>query len=304
MQTLKKVMNIFGIIAASILSVFLVITLVATPVISASSSFFQARNIRKVLTSIDYSKLVTSEMGIDSTEGIPALGNSLVEQLMDTEMMEEVIEMCINNVFDVMEGKSEKDGLTTEDIQAVSEKHLDELEGILKGYLGDTLSLPDETLKKMARQIAKEYSGLIAQILPSTEELGFNSDVINLISNLRNGTYFWITFVMAVVLTILVMLCQVMKFKGFMWISIGYYVAAVSSFILSFVIKAFDVSLLIGDVSIGVSIAQAMNGIIATEMLKGAGIMALLGIIFTVVFVVGRKMFRNKNAALQGEGDL
>lgn len=301
MKAFKTIMNVLGIIVASILSIVLIVVLNTTLVVSAATSFFEGKNIHKLLSNVDYSQIITSEMGTIEDGEIPAIGNDLINQLMETEMMKEIIEMCVNNVFEVMEGTSEKDGLTADEVFTVAEKHLDELSEILKLYIGDTIPLTEETLKEMALSIAKEYSVVIAEMMPTAEDLGLDAEVLNIIMNLRNGTYFWIVFGVAAGLTLVVMLCQVMRFKGFMWIGVDYLVAAVISLIASVLVKTFNISALLGDSSIGVSILSAMTGIISAEMMKGTGILAILGVIFIVVFILGRKLLKKKNVVAEAE---
>ena len=300
MKSDKKIINILGIITAAVLSIILVILLVALPMVSAATSFFKAKNIHKVIADIDYSQIITSEMGVGEGE-IPALGNDLMNELMKTEMMKEIVEIYVDNIFEVMEGESEDTGFTADEIMAIANRHIDELAEILKAYIGTSIPLTDKTLKEMTRLVAKEYSATIAEMIPTAEDLGLDSEVLNIIMKLRNGTYFGIVLGVAIGLTLAVMLCQVMKFKGFMWIGIDYLLAAVLSLTASFIVKGLDLTTLLGDGSIGVKFLSSMTGFALTEMQKGAGILALLGIIFVGVFVFGRKFLKKKNIVVQSK---
>lgn len=301
MEKSKKVINILEIIAAGILSFLLVITLVATPAVTTASSFFKTKNLQKVLTSIDYSQLITSKMGLEKLDGISSLGNGLVERLMETEMMEEIIEIYVDNAFAYMDGKSEKESLTATEIQNVAEKHIDELVDILNDYLGDRLNLSENIVEEMARLVAKEYSNLAADIIPSVKELGLTSKVTGLITNLRNGTYSFVVLGAAAILTILIMLCRIKGLKGFMWIGIDYFAAAAGSLIFFFIVRGLDASALVGDSAIGISIVSAMKDIVVQGILIGAGILALLGAIFIAVFLVEKKLFKKKSVVIQSE---
>lgn len=300
MKIFKKVMNVIGIIMASLLSILLVIGLMAVPVVSAVSSFFKTENIQKILADIDYTQLIAEEINLDS-EDFPELGADVINQLMETEMVEEIIATCVDNIFAILEGEEAKDGLTAEDIQAIAEKHLDELVVILKGYIGDSLPLSDETFTEMARLLVKDFSGIIAEQIPTPEDLGLNAEVISLITNLRNGTYTIMILAVAAVFTVAVLLCQVMRFKGFMWLGVDYCVAAVGSLVLSFVVKTMDLSSLLGDVAFADAILPPIVEIISKELLKGAGILAIIGIVFIIVFVVGRVILKKKAISVQVE---
>ena len=166
MEAFKKVMNVFGIIAAGILSIFLVVSLVAVPVISAATSFFEARNIKKVLSGIDYSQMIMGEMSSGESAELTIAGNELMQQLMDTEMMEDIIQLCVDNVFAVMDGESGVEKFTAVDIQMIGEEHLDELAEILKQYvkIDINVNLSYEFYRNTARNIMAEYAVQIAQI--------------------------------------------------------------------------------------------------------------------------------------------
>lgn len=303
MDTFKKVMNVFGIIAASILSIFLVVSLVAVPVISAATSFFEARNIQKVLAGIDYSQMIMGEMSSGESAEISIAGNELMQQLMDTEMMEDIIQLCVDNVFAVMDGENGVEKFTAVDIQMIGEEHLDELAEILKQYvkIDNNVNLSDEFYRNTARNIMAEYAVQIAQMVPTAEDLGLSKELMSTISNLRNGTYFWIVFGVAAGLSVLILLCQVMRFKSCMWLGIDYLVAAVGALIMSFVVKILDFGFIFGGGTIGSVIMKAITGVIASEMMKGAAILALIGVVFIAIFIVGRILLKKKRTTTQVE---
>ncbi len=295
MKVFKIIMNILGIIAASFLSILLVIVLMATPLVSAVSAFFEGENVHKILSSVDYAKIIEAEMGETEFSGETELETEIINDLMESEMMKDVVELCVDNIFEVVDGVSADSKVTADDITGIANEHMDELKKIVKDNIGSDIPLTDETLEEMTKAAVKEYSVEIAEMMPTAEDIGLNQDVLNVISNLRNGTYFWIVFAVAAGQTLLVMLCQVMRFKGFMWIGVDYLVAAIGTVILAFTIKVTDFATLLGEKLIGNSILSTVTGIISGEMLKGAGILAICGIIFIVIFVVGRKLLKKKN---------
>lgn len=282
MKAFKIIMNILGIIAASFLSIFLIASLVAIPVVSAGSSFFSGKNVYKLLVGLDYTDIVDS--GLDNEEG------TFINQVMDTDMAQEIIEMCADNIFSVMEGN--ENTVTEEDIKEVFMNHKDEFQDILKSYADDSIPLTEEILEEMTKEAMDEYAIVVANMMPTPEDIGIDSETLNFISNLRNGTYFWIVFAMAATLTVLVMLCQVMRFKGFMWIGVDYVLAALFSLVLSFWVKVIDLGRLIGEFGAEADLLATISDIISAEMLKVSGIMGVLGIVFIVVFIVGRKLMK------------
>ena len=282
MKAFKIIMNILGIIAASFLSIFLIASLVTIPVVSAGSSFFSGKNVYKLLVGLDYTDIV--ESGMNNEEG------TFLNKVMDTDMAQEIIEMCADNIFSVMEGN--ENAITEEDIKEVFLNHKDEFQDILKSYADDSIPLTEEILEEMTKEAMDEYAVVVADMMPTPDDIGIDSETLNFISNLRSGTYFWIVFAVAAALTVLVMLCQVMRFKGFMWIGIDYVLAALFSLVLSFWVKVIDLGRLLGEVGLGADLLATITDILSAEMLKVSGIMGALGIVFIVVFIVGRKLMK------------
>lgn len=290
MKVFKIIMNILGIIGASFLSILLVIALNVTPMVSAASSFLQGESIYKIISSVDYSEIISSEMELDGE----SLEGKIANELMKSEMMEELVNLCTDNIFETIDSNGESDPITPDDIEDIAKDHEDELKKIIKEHIGNDIPLTEDVLDEMTDSLIEEYSVELAETLPTAEDLGLSPDVLNIIMNLRNNTYFWIAFGIAAGLTLLVMLCQVMRFKGFMWIGVDYLVAAVFTLISSFVIKALDLCAIMDLDAAAAPVMETVTGIISSEMLKGAAIEAGLGIVFIVVFIVGRKILKKK----------
>ena len=288
MKVFKIIMNILGIIGASFLSILLVIALNVTPVVSAASSFLQGENIYKMIASLDYSEIISSEMEIDGE----SLEGKIANELMKSEMMEELVNLCTDNIFETIDNNGENDPITPDDIEDIAKDHEDELKKIIKEHIGNDIPLTEDVLDEMTDSLIEEYSVELAETLPTAEDLGLSPDVLNIIMNLRNNTYFWIAFGIAAGLTLLVMLCQVMRFKGFMWIGVDYLLAAVFTLISSFGIKVLDLCAIMEVDRTAEPVMETVKGIISSGMLKGAAIEAGLGVVFIVVFIVGRKLWK------------
>lgn len=81
------------------------------------------------------------------------------------------------NILGVIKGGSGKDGISADEIMEVANKHIDELAEILKAYIGNTIPLTDEILEEMTRLVVKEYSVMVADMIPTAEDLGLDSEV-------------------------------------------------------------------------------------------------------------------------------
>jgi len=289
MKAFKIIMNIFGIIGASILSVLLVIALTAMPIVSAATSFIQGENIHKIISSVDFSEIIASEMDLGGSG--QSVEGEMINQLMQSEMMEELVDLCVENIFESVD-KNQVSVISPGDIEDIAKDHEDEIKDLIKEYVGDSIPLTEEVLDEMSDSLIQEYSVEIAEMLPTVEDLGLDKEILNVIMNLKNGTYFWIVFSIVAALTLIVMLCQVMRFKGFMWIGVDYLVASVFTLISFFAIKVIDLRTMFDlDISVS-SVLDTIIGIISSEMLKCTGVIAGLGVVYIIIFIVGRKMWK------------
>ncbi len=304
MKAFKTIMNVLGIIAASLLSPILIAMLVVTPVMSAATSFLSAKNIQTVISSVNFSELISGEMASMESEEIPEIGAGMMDTLMETDMMEDIIELCVDNIFATVDGETRDSEYITNQVKVIMTDNIDEIEAIIEDYMGESFSqylgdgfeVPENVVNDMAEALVDEYAVTVAEMLPSAEDLGFDAQTLEIISNLRSGTYFWIVFGVAAGLTVLVLLCQVMRFKGFMWLGVDYLVAAVLTLVASVGVKAFNISYLIADVSLGSSLIDTIITMISTKLMIGSGILAAGGIVFIVIFVVGRKCLKKRKA--------
>ena len=295
MNVFKKLMNVLGIIAASVFSILLVIILIMMPVLSSIGVFFEGENIHKLISDIDFAKVIESEMGTIELSGETDKEAQIIDDLMESEMMKDVATLCVEHLLEEVDNAGEVRIVTAEDISDIANEHMDELQQIVKKNLGEDIPLTEEVLDEMTNSLVKEYSAEVANMIPTVEDIGLDKETLNVLNNFKSGTYFWMMFGVAAVLTIIVMLCQVMRFKGFMWIGVDYLVSAIGSLVLAFLLKSgnFISKVMIGEM--GTSILESSAEIIYSGMLKGSAILAGCGIIFIVIFVVGRKFIKKEN---------
>ena len=294
MKIFKKLMNVLGIIAAAILSILLIITLIMTFTLSSVEGFFEGENIHKILADVDFTTLIENEMGTIELSGGTEKEAQIIEDLMDSEMMDEVVTLCIDHIFEEIENTNNVNPITAQHISDIAYDHMDELQKIVKSNLGEEIPLTKEILDEMTESLIEEYSVKVADMIPTVEDFGLDKETLQIINNLKNGTYFMIALGGAVILTIVVMLCQVMRFKGFMWIGVDYLVSAIGSLVLAIILKSGNLvsHVMIGEM--GASVLESSAEIICDGLLKGSLILAGLGIIFIIVFAVGRTVIKKK----------
>ncbi len=287
MNVFKKIMNVLGILMAAIVSMILAIVLVATPVVSGAASFFKADNLTKIVRSIDFEELLFGDGALEQQLGEYGF---LLEAFSETNVMEEVVELYINDVMSALNGSGEKQ-LTADAVQELLIGHMDDIMPVVKAKLGDAAAfLPEEEIKKSVVNYLDTYGDSIIGMIPSIEDLGLSEEVLVGVRLLGEGKIVTLMLITAIGLSILVLLLRWVRLKGFLWLGVTYLLSAVVVGLASFGIG--------GAVAVLVSVAGPMAelaaepilAVLSAYMFKGAGIYAGLAVLFIIIFTVGRKL--------------
>ena len=303
MKVLKGIANVFGILLALVLSLVLFVMLITTPLASAAGSFMQTETLKKVVKNIDYAELFTDmEMVGDMSE--TGLDPEMIATLMESGMVEDIVELYADGVFDMLEGKTDEIALSAETVNGILQKYLDDIVPIVKTMIPAEYPVPDEMIRSMTSEMLKEYSVEITGMLPTAEDLGINREIVMAVNMLRDGTVLMGIIGVVGVLSILILLCRFVRFKGFMWLGVVYMIGGVISFLAS-MSMGDAVKSVVAAAEPGLeAVITPITGIIAAEMMKGAGVLAGLAALFIIVFVVGRKIMRRRNEMLQTQTEM
>lgn len=287
MNILKSICNFFGSIAAFFLSIILIAVLLIIPIVSGVTSFSQIDNLKKVVSQINFSEWEVLEKGSDS---------EMITAVVKTDMLAEIIELYIEDIFLTLEESAEERNLTPEAIKTLANEHMDELIPIAKEMMAKELSLTaggiaikDEDIAKMIQQVLDEEAETLIEAFPTVEDLGINDDVVLGLKYLREGVILRVVIGIAAVLSLLILLFRCIKWKGFMWLGVVYLIATGMT-----IIEAVGISK--GASSVTAEVVPESEGLLepifttfAAEMYKVSGTMALFAVAFIVVYALGKK---------------
>jgi len=285
MNVLKVIFNIFGILAASLLSLILFATLFTTPIISTAASFLNSDTLYKIVKTIDYIQFIPKTDNPQQNQ----LQAEIINELIDTKFVEDIITMYTDNLFHALEENNTDVALTAADISAVANKHFDELLPIFKARIGIDLPLSDSEIQQYAKQYIDELAPEIASMFPTLSDLNIEPSVLTALHNLYSGIVVKSFLFVIGILSFLVLLCRFPRFKGFMWLGITYLCAAAFLFLLTFTVKTTGISLFTELIPISSIIVKPFFAALTAEVFKGAGIIFALAAGFIFIFIFGRK---------------
>ena len=298
MKIIKAIFNVLGIFLATLFSIILIVMLIVTPTVSAVSSFLRADTLHNVVKNIDANELLRNFGGDRLPTEINGMDvSSIIDELLKSEMVEDILSIYIENIFSTIEGSNSASGPTAETIEGILNKHIDSLLPMVKAQIGTEVPLTDENIKMMAKTMIKSLVPNFMTMLPTLEDLGLDPTTIRILQNLYNGNYFKYMLFASGLVSLLILLLRFPRFKGFMWLGVVYLLSAILVFMISLLTKTSDVlNTIAGDMSEIEFILTPLLVTLAQELSKGAGIIAILGIVCILIFAIGRKLTPKQSA--------
>ncbi|MBQ7776175.1 MAG: hypothetical protein IJ379_09660 [Lachnospiraceae bacterium] len=300
MKVVKIILNLLGIFVAILLSLLLSAMLLVTPVVSAVTTFFNADNLHKIADQLQVSDLVRSYAGTALKNAqVGGIDTATVNTLLETELVDDIIALYIDGFFTAIEGDSSQADINKEAIKTIVTKHSDELLPTIESYLGTDLPLTEENLQLVMKPMMDSVITNITSMLPSFEDLGLDFTIISVLRKLHKGTYLIYTLCATAVLSLFILLLRFPRFKGFMWLGVVYLLSALLLLLPASLTRVSDMVIPpIEDIPTLQFITTPLLATLSTEFFKTSGVAALLGVVFILVFVFGRKHLRQRKTTL------
>lgn len=300
MKTFKAVMYDIGIIAATVVSMLLMISLVANTVLSCSTSFLKTDNVEEVIESVDYSEFIMAEIDKSTDGNIQGLDDEVIEEILKTDMVDEIMELCVDNIFAEFEETDSKDELSVKEIKRIGNKYSDEIEDLLKEHYEKSSTMSDEKIENIVDNLIDTYAETIVEMAPTVETLGLTQEDIDTVVSVQNGTYFWISCGVTAVLTLIIFLILLSKFKGLLWLGIDYFLVATGTLVTSFFVDDLTNMLSEGTVLNKIDISSVIDSI-SGNMIISSVVMYVLSVAFIALFIVTKVIKKKKMAKKQNQ---
>ena len=292
MDVLKKVFNVFGIILCVIFSIPLICSLVVAPVLSGACDFVQTENLKKIVNEIDMEAIAMDSLGAGSAEEA-----EMMDILFKEGIMDEILDLYVEDVISALDKAPAAKKLTGDAVMAIFEKHMDTFVEMTKAQLDEaTLQLvTDEDIADMLRESFKESAQGMADSMPSISELGITEEAVEVMTVLRDGLVSTVGIVTVVALAIVILLCQVPRFKSFMWLGVDFFIGGGLTLVIATSLQAI-MKIAMASIPFGNEIMDPIVGTFAGAMKTGALIELGLAVLFIVIFIVGRVILKKKVA--------
>ena len=222
MNNSKKVLNVFGIIFASILSIVLVLSLIVSPIIMSSLSIINPKKLTKVITTEQLAQIITDS---DNAEE-----NKAMAELLSTNAAKEVFELYAADITSSLQGKNESK-FTAEALQKIAEENMDELVAFMREQGGASDMSDDEIKAAITEGLKNKEDGLFEmlpkpqelkeQLIAENPELEAPLEIIGSVNRIKFGIIAYL-----IVVSALIFVCRLFELRGFKWLSVDLFVAS------------------------------------------------------------------------------
>ena len=226
MSSGKKVLNVFGIIFAWILSIALVLSLIVSPIILSALSLLSPKTLANAVTNIDMSSLVAPEVGGEGSE------DGGMAALLSTNAAKELFQLYATDITNSLSGKNAESKFTVEALQKVVEENIDELIAVMREMEAVPTDASDEEIKTAIKTGITENMDEIMENLPDpkelTEQVSAENPELQVAFDIigRAQTIKFTVIGEIILISVLIFVCRLFDFKGVRWLSVDLFIAS------------------------------------------------------------------------------
>ncbi len=225
MSTGKKVLNVFGIIFAWILSIILVVNLIVAPIIMSTLSLLTPKKLTNL--ALDTGAITEFIKGsINNPNG------EEVEELLSTNFAKQTLELYLSDAVSAFGGKTGERKLTAEVLQNLANENMDELIIFAREYGAYGKEYSDEEVKQDVENRMLSKAEEMLKIFPDPQdrierEQRKNSDTYLIMSIIGNTAKIKISVIASlIIISALIFVCRLFGFKGVRWLSVDLFVSS------------------------------------------------------------------------------
>lgn len=228
MSTGKKILNVFKVILAVLLSIGLTLFLIVTPITFSGLSILKVKSLTKAVSSVDYTQLFDAD-DIPSGEG--DISSEAVEQIMNSPVTEEILELYITDTTNALYGKEELSKFNTDELKKIIDNNLDDVVELVREIEPKLNEVGDKELKEQIKTTLDEHAENLVEMLPPpqelTKELKESNPTVKTVLDILAKTDMIKAIMIAVIViyVALIFVCRLPGTRGFKWISVNLFIA-------------------------------------------------------------------------------
>ncbi len=292
MNVMKTILNVLGVLLAIPVSLLLVVWLLVAPVLNSAAALVQPDTVKQIIRDIDYDAILE-----DAMAETPQL-----EELMKTEMVADLVELYMKDLFAQFEGKTAGTIFHEQAIRDTVEANMDELVPMFREVLEEEAdgefnpdNLSDADLQKLILEMLDEQLPELMKDIPTAESLGLTDpNIRTAVQLLRSYRLKMAVVLVTVVLSVLLFLFRIYRLRGFIWLSVVYFITAGLTLVMS---QGMSLAVAMMPTEAAV-IGEQLLAVMAGKLLIGAGIYAVVAIASVVAAVLYHNYLQKQTTPL------
>lgn len=339
MDVLKKILNVFGILLAWVLSIALVVMLIATPLAFSTLDMLSADAITDVLKNslvaeddraaaeqTDYyitslsSKKSRTEVEIPDADNIKDMAKDMLENLIGEDLKQKDVEMILSS--DAVEefisiytdgfsaaitGEGEEIELDEDLISDFVENNIDEIVDIAKRIAPEYADISTREAKEKIRELVEENADEILDILPQPQEiieavLEETPELEILFQVIAQRQSIKLAIIGAiVVLSLLIFLCRIPGLRGMRWLATNLFIGTGFNAIITAVVSMGSAALesIISVDEMLSSVLDPILSVFSRGMLIRTCVMLGSAVVLLVAYLVIKAIRKKKTAGVK-----
>ncbi len=248
MERKYPVLNVFGVIFAVLLSLLLIPTLIAAPIVNGLSGLVQPEFLQglsaEIVEEMDLAEQFATDPEVAQSLADSGLSPEAAQALMASQFVREALQLVGRDLAQVAQGTFAATALTEEEVLRLAEAHKDELIAILRLIEPEVMAaLSDDEMAQVVEAFAGEELVGLADELEGTmitlQDTLYGEESV--LPVFISGTLTWITVGIALVLAALIFLCRLRRQEGLMWLGIDAALAALPVLLIGMGVKGAQI---------------------------------------------------------------
>lgn len=331
---MKKPLDVLGAFGAWVLSMALVITLLATPILFSTLSLLNANTVTKVVGGLLTTRQNHDEASHTDAPQVKTLSNvtktadtaenvgkdvladlfgdeltpDQVSAILDSKAAKELIEAYTEDLTGAFAGGDQAASFNAEKIKSIVNENIDDIVDVLQKNVPELAGKTAEELKKEITKAVDENADKIIETLPDPadlkQQLAEENPVLEIVMTIigMRDTIKVILIAAILVLSGLIFACRLPGTRGLSWLAVDLFTAGGLGVLISVVLMMASSALNSSVETYGaelVSLVGVLLGSFTTGMLVRYGVMLAFGGILLTAYILLKKLQAKKQLAAQ-----
>lgn len=330
---MKKPLDTLGAIAAWLLSMVLVVTLLVTPILFSTLSLLNANTVTKVVSGLlttgqdeqkpqveapQIQKLSNVTKTADTAEDVgkdvlsDLFGDNLtpdqVSAILNSKAAKELIEAYTEDLTGAFAGSDQAASLNAEKVKSIVNENIDEIVEVLQKNVPELAGKSAEELKQEITKTVNENADKFVEALPDPADLKQQLSEENpmletaMIVIGKRNTVKLALIAAILVLSGLIFACRLPGTRGFSWLAVDLFTAGGLGMLITVALKMASSALGSSIDTYGadlVSLVGVLLGSFTTGMFVRYGVMLAFGGILLTAYILLKKIQAKKHPVAQ-----